>query len=199
MRRAAAVVLAALLAASAAPVPASAGAGRGGKASCGKRAACKGKLARGARAGLPASWTQGRRDAPRPAPARPPGGAPAPGGTEPGPGGGDAPGPPPPPPAPTGDPRYLMVTAFDADAEWYLVPSRPTVAIGSVSVEFNNRYAADPHNLRIERAGTVFDFPTLDKEQALERQLSFSAGTWTLWCTLPGHKAKGMVATVAAG
>ena len=68
-----------------------------------------------------------------------------------------------------------MVTAFDADADWYLVPSRQTVATGSVSVEFNNRYAADPHNLRIERASTVFEFPTLDKEQALERRFAFTA------------------------
>jgi uncharacterized cupredoxin-like copper-binding protein len=45
----------------------------------------------------------------------------------------------------------------------------------------------------------VFEFPTLDKEQALERRFSFTAGTWTLWCTLPGHKAKGMVATITAG
>ena len=196
MRRAAAVLLAGLLAAGAA-VPAPADAGRG-KARCAKRAACTGKLARRARVGLPARWKL-RRDTTRPAPSTPPRRDAAPGGSEPAPGGDGAPGPPPPPPAPTDDPRYLMVTAFDADAEWYLVPSRPSVATGSVSVEFNNRYAADPHNLRIERGGTVFDFPTLDKEQALERQFSFSAGTWTLWCTLPGHKAKGMVATIVAG
>jgi len=197
MRRAVAVL--AVLLAAAVAVPAAADAARGGKARCGKRAACKGTLAGAARVGVPASWKQRRRGPDRPAPGTPRVEAPAPGGTPPAPGGGDAPSPPPPPPAPADDPRYLMVTAFDADADWYLVPSRQTVATGSVSVEFNNRYAADPHNLRIERASTVFEFPTLDKEQALERRFPFTAGTWTLWCTLPGHKAKGMVATITAG
>jgi hypothetical protein len=163
-------------------------------AACGKRAACKGKL-RAARAGMPVSWARraplpGRGgagpDAHAPADPRRPG----------------APAPPPPPPPPPGDPRYLQVVARDSDpVHWQLQVSRSALLSGTVEVEFNNRFAEDPHDLWIRRASTTYRFELVENGEAATKHLPLSAGTWKLWCDLPGHEQLGMVAqvTVADG
>jgi hypothetical protein len=161
---------------------------------CGKRTACKGKL-RAVRAGMPAAWAKrsplpGRGDAapdaPPPAEPRKPG----------------APAPPPPPPPPPDDPRYLQVVARDSDPDhWQLQLSRSALLSGSVEVEFNNRYAEDPHDLWVRRATTTYRFDLVENGEAATKHLALSAGTWKLWCDLPGHEQLGMVAyvTVADG
>ena len=72
---------------------------------------------------------------------------------------------------------------------------------GSVSVEFNNRFAEDPHDLKLRHDGTTFAFPTVGSGDARTESHVLAAGSWKLWCSLPGHEAKGMVAyvTVADG
>jgi hypothetical protein len=164
---------------------------------CGKRTACKGK-ARALRAGVPVSWakrtplpgggrtappsrTPGRSDSPRP---------------------GDAPPPPPPPPPPPDDPRYLQVVARDSDPDhWELQVSRSTLLSGSVEVEFNNRYAEDPHDLWIRRGTTTYRFDRVENGAAASQRLALAAGGWKLWCDIPGHEQLGMVThvTVADG
>jgi hypothetical protein len=158
---------------------------------CGKRLSCKGKV-RALRVGVPAGWA--KRTA---LPGR--GGGPLPG--TPAPGGGDTArpkpgGPPPPPPPPPDDPRYLQVVARDSGEEWELQLSRGTLLSGTVEVEFNNRFAEDPHDLWIRRGGTTYAFDEVASGQAASRQVALVAGTWKLWCNIPGHEQQGMVAHV---
>jgi hypothetical protein len=183
-----AALLAIVLAAGAA-APAAAPAARPG---CGKRVACKGKL-RAVRAGMPLSWT---KRAPLPGrggsvPAdQPPGGDGTP--VKPG-----APPPPPPPPPPSDDPRYVQVVARDSDPDqWELQLSRTTLLSGSVEVEFNNRFAEDPHDLWIRRGTTTYKFDQVENGEAATKHVALTAGTWKLWCNIPGHEQQGMVAQV---
>lgn len=176
-------------------LPAAAPAARPG---CGKRAAgCKGKV-RALRAGMPAAWSKRAKR-----PAR--GGAPprrqAPG-TAPGSGPGAVPPPPPPLPPPPDDPRYLQVVARDSDPVlWQLQLSRPALLSGSVQVEFNNRFAEDPHDLWLRLGAKTYEFPTVQNGEAASRTVALTAGTWKLWCDIGGHEEQGMVAyvTVADG
>jgi hypothetical protein len=160
---------------------------------CGKRVACVGKV-RAARAGVPHSWTKRA-----PLPGR---GGTAPGGQLPGGGTpGGKPGalpPPPPPPPPPDDPRYLQVVARDSDPDrWQLQLSRTALLSGTVEVEFNNRYAEDPHDLRIRRGDTTYAFAELQNGEAATKHVGLAVGTWKLWCDIGDHQQRGMVAYVS--
>jgi hypothetical protein len=126
-----------------------------------------------------------------------PGGKPGPGTIAPLPG---APPPPPPPPPPPDNPRFIQVTADDSDPDaWFLLPSRTTLAAGAVEVEFNNRYAQDPHDLHLKRVGGgggPFAFPQIDNGETATQTVALSAGTWKLWCNIAGHEQQGMVTQV---
>jgi uncharacterized cupredoxin-like copper-binding protein len=87
--------------------------------------------------------------------------------------------------------RYLQVVARDSGT-WRLEKSRGTLLSGLVEVEFNNRFAEDPHDLRIARGGTTYAFDELDKGEAATEHFTLTAGTWRLWCGLPGHADLGM-------
>ena len=194
IRAAVLAVVLALVAAAPAAAPAAAA-----RKACVKRVACKGK-ASALRRGIPLRWT-GHAALPGT------GGAPgngAPGKPAPGTGtpGKPAPPPPPPPPPPADDPRFVQVTAGDSDPErWTLTLSRSTLLAGTVGVEFNNRYAEDPHDLWIRRGGTTFRFDPVDAGAAVTKELDLAAGSWKLWCEIGDHEARGMVAqiTVTAG
>jgi hypothetical protein len=186
VRRAA--LLAIVLAAGAA-APAAAPAAR---PACGKRVACKGKL-RAVRAGMPLSWTK-RAPLPGRGGSVPADQLPGGDGTPVKPG---APPPPPPPPPPPDDPRYVQVVARDSDPDqWELQLSRTTLLSGSVEVEFNNRFAEDPHDLWIRRGTTTYKFEQVENGEAATKHVALTAGTWKLWCNIPGHEQQGMVAQV---
>jgi hypothetical protein len=105
--------------------------------------------------------------------------------------------PPPPPPPPPDDPRYLQVVARDSDpVRWELQLSRGTLLSGAVEVEFNNRFAEDPHDLWLARGSKTYAFSTVQSGEAANRQLALTAGTWKLWCDIEGHEEQGMVAYV---
>ena len=203
MRR---VVLLAVVALLCAALPAAAPAARKACAkrascaakACAKRAGCKGR-AGGRQRGLPVRWT---RFAPLPGTGGPPApGAARPGGRTTGPGG-DGPPPPPPPPPPADDPRFVQVTSGDSDPEALtLTLSRTTLLAGTVGVEFNNKYAEDPHDLRIRRGTTVYAFDEVAAGAAATKHVDLAPGTWRLWCNLANHEQRGMVAevTVVAG
>ena len=89
---------------------------------------------------------------------------------------------------------HLQVT----EREFSIVPSRTTLAAGTVAVELDNR-GQDPHNLRIERADTTgnpFDFAVAQPGSVSSRRLDLAPGTWKLYCTLAGHEAAGMHALI---
>ena len=70
-------------------------------------------------------------------------------------------------------------------------------------VEFANR-GEDPHDLQLapvtgagETTGAARDaFPTLSSGKLGTQTLTLTPGTWRLWCSLPGHDAAGMHATL---
>ena len=159
-----------------------------------KKRACRGMVAKAsADRGLPAGWaTRGVYPRRRAAPSSP--GSPTSPGTPTTPGS-DPPPPPPPPPIPGSSPWFLQVSSDDTDLEdMHLYLSRGTVRAGEVTIEFNNRAAQDPHNLRLRRGGTVFGFGTVEKGEADEKAFSLTTGTYTLFCSLAGHEAAGMKA-----
>ena len=108
-------------------------------------------------------------------------------------------GPPPPPPPPPDDPRFVSVSAYDREEPWLLVPSRTTLLAGTVTVEFNNSHAQDPHDLWLKKGATEYRFDVVEKEAKATKQFALSAGTWTLWCDIGDHRQRGMVATLAVG
>ena len=158
-----------------------------------KKRACRGAVAKASAVrGLPAGWVTRGVFPRRPgAPSSP--GSPVPGTpTAPGP---DAPPPPPPPPIPGSSPWFLQVSSDDTDLEdMHLYLSRGTVRAGEVTIEFNNRAAQDPHNLRLRRGGASFGFGAVEKGEADEKAFTLTTGTYTLFCSLAGHEAAGMKA-----
>jgi plastocyanin len=82
--------------------------------------------------------------------------------------------------------------------EFSLTLSRQTVAAGTVAVELNNR-GEDPHDLRVERAESAlagFNFSVTEPGAVATQKLQLGPGAWRLYCTLDGHAALGMSATV---
>jgi plastocyanin len=80
--------------------------------------------------------------------------------------------------------------------EFSITPSRTTVAAGVALIQLQNR-GEDPHNLRIESSsGAVAFFDQTGPGTVEEQRVTLPAGSYTLWCTLPGHRAAGMEATI---
>ena len=116
-----------------------------------------------------------------------PGSAPLTGGTA--PGGGPAPA----PVEPLG--RYLGVSAH----EFTLTLSRPVLGAGSQTVELRNR-GEDPHNLVISPNDAshtpLYTFPDTLSLALARLDVELAAGDYLLWCSLSGHEAQGMKATL---
>jgi plastocyanin len=99
--------------------------------------------------------------------------------------------------APTG-PAHVQVTAEDTEG-YRFVLSRSSVPAGPVIIEFVN-HGQDEHNLHaIEpTSGTeAGSLPNTLPGAHPQLKLNLSAGSYTLFCSLPGHEAKGMKATLA--
>jgi uncharacterized cupredoxin-like copper-binding protein len=83
--------------------------------------------------------------------------------------------------------------------EWSLVLSRSTLAPGPARVQLQN-LGEDAHNLRIERAGggaTALSVPLAEAGERTEGAGTLSAGSYKVYCALPGHEAAGMRATLS--
>jgi plastocyanin len=62
------------------------------------------------------------------------------------------------------------------------------------SVELQN-FGEDAHNLRIERldaSGPPLDLPLAESGERQKASGTLAAGTYKVYCTLPGHDAQGM-------
>jgi len=84
------------------------------------------------------------------------------------------------------------------EKEWSLVLSRQSVRSGPVIVELVN-FGMDAHNLAVRKAAPgakVLRFARLFHGAHAERTLRLTTGRYTLWCSLPGHRGRGMVATL---
>ena len=82
--------------------------------------------------------------------------------------------------------------------EYSLTLSKMTVGSGDATIQLQN-FGEDPHNLRVERvdaSGTSTDFPLTQPHTQQSETVTLGPGTYKLYCTLPGHDAAGMHATL---
>jgi plastocyanin len=89
------------------------------------------------------------------------------------------------------------VTAEDTDA-FRFVLSRPTVPAGETIIEFVN-HGQDEHNLNAVEATEgplAGSLPKTPSNSHLSLTVDLHPGNYTLFCSLPGHEAKGMKATL---
>jgi len=86
---------------------------------------------------------------------------------------------------------HVQVTAF----EYGFVLSRTTAPAGKIVFELVN-HGQDEHNLNVESSEGVIDgsLPNTLPGHIREMELELGPGTYTLFCSLPGHEAMGMKA-----
>jgi len=96
-----------------------------------------------------------------------------------------------------GAPGRLLATERElSPTDLRLQLSRPSLAAGSAIVEQYNA-GSDPHNLIIEKSGSVaFAFGTLDPGGDQRQTVTLARGTYTLYCSLLDHRSLGMQATL---
>ena len=85
-----------------------------------------------------------------------------------------------------------------AAREFSYTLSRPVVATGEVTFELRNA-GEDPHNMVVSPEGShdaLTSFPDLDPAGVATQELTLPAGRYYLWCSLEGHEAAGMHATL---
>jgi len=96
---------------------------------------------------------------------------------------------------PSTSPARVQVIA----TEYSFTLSRPVVPAGEVIIELVNR-GQDPHNLQLvsaaEEANATGSFENTAPEHRRDQTLVMRAGSYTLFCSLPGHRAAGMHATL---
>jgi plastocyanin len=101
-------------------------------------------------------------------------------------------------PAPT-DAAPTALTRLQTTArEWSLTLSRPTIAAGALSLQLVN-VGEDAHDLHVRPAAGGADLlsaSTTASGTTTTISGSLPAGTYTLYCSLPGHEAAGMHATL---
>jgi plastocyanin len=90
-------------------------------------------------------------------------------------------------------PARLQVSAH----EFRYTLSRTQIRAGHVIVQLVN-YGEDDHNLRLRRRGVkyVHRIGRTAPDEMSELRTRLHAGTFKLWCSLPGHAAAGMKATL---
>jgi len=90
-------------------------------------------------------------------------------------------------------PARLLVGA----KEFQLTLSRASIKAGPAIVQLAN-YGEDDHNLLLQRIGgkRVYAIATVSPGDVGELDARLLAGTYKLWCGLPGHAALGMRATL---
>jgi hypothetical protein len=93
------------------------------------------------------------------------------------------------------NPYAVQVQGF----EFGLQLSKAIVSTGTVRVEFNLTRAEDPHNLWLVRedgTGSPYLFDEEPSGAVVAKSLALSKGRWKLFCSLNGHEAAGMRATL---
>jgi plastocyanin len=81
--------------------------------------------------------------------------------------------------------------------EYHFTLSRTTVPAGKVIIQFVND-GQDEHNLNAqgESGPQAATFATEDPKAVTRQVVELRPGSYTLFCSLPGHEAKGMKATL---
>jgi hypothetical protein len=86
-------------------------------------------------------------------------------------------------------PARLMVQAD----EYSLVLSRQSIVRGPALIQFMNR-GEDPHDLKLQRTGGTRAISVSETRPGAlaAANVSLRTGRYRLWCSLPGHRARGM-------
>jgi hypothetical protein len=98
--------------------------------------------------------------------------------------------------APAATPSRLLVS----ENEFHTVLSRPQLVPGQAIIQLLNR-GEDDHDLRLRRithrnGAPVARWALTHPGDVTELSLRLSPGRYRLWCSLPGHRALGMRATL---
>jgi len=83
------------------------------------------------------------------------------------------------------------------EKEYTLTLSRQSVPAGSVSLELVN-FGMDTHDLVVQSSKPgvkPIRFKQLSPRQRTDRTLKLKPGRYLLWCSIAGHRQKGMHAT----
>jgi len=95
-------------------------------------------------------------------------------------------------------PARMLVTAD----EWMLISSRQAVRPGRLEIQLYNR-GEDAHDIAARRVardgagtGRTRRLPETRPGELGEATWRLRRGRYALWCTLPGHRAAGMRATL---
>jgi plastocyanin len=83
-------------------------------------------------------------------------------------------------------------------SEFKFVLSRSTLAAGESIVELDNQ-GEDPHNLNLQLAdgeGPEYHVGEIGSQKRTSGRFTLAAGTYRLWCSIPGHEELGMKATL---
>jgi plastocyanin len=109
------------------------------------------------------------------------------------------------PPASTPEPEAnaVSITANDHTNPYGYAPSRKTVKSGDLTVQLINA-GEDEHNMDMEKVGPgnspegpiVVAVSAASKGASTPTTVDVEPGTYRMWCTLPGHAAKGMETTI---
>ncbi len=109
----------------------------------------------------------------------------------------------PPTTTPEPEPNAVSITATDRTTPYGYAPSRKIVKAGELTVQLINK-GEDEHDMDMEKVGpggtpegpilTMTSAPS--GGQSTPTTVDVEAGTYRMWCTLPGHAAKGMEATI---
>jgi plastocyanin len=109
------------------------------------------------------------------------------------------------PPASTPEPEAnaVSITANDHTNPYGYAPSRKTVKPGDLTVQLIN-VGEDEHNMDMEKVGPgnspegpiVVAVSAASKGASTPTTVAVEPGTYRMWCTLPGHAAKGMETTI---
>jgi hypothetical protein len=93
-------------------------------------------------------------------------------------------------------PARLLVSG----QEYSLLLSRRAVASGPAVIQFLNR-GQDPHDLRLRRIGRTIGYassaPEIRPGTLVELHTRLRPGRYRLWCSLPGHRKRGMRAVLS--
>jgi hypothetical protein len=98
--------------------------------------------------------------------------------------------------APAAAPSRLLVS----ENEFHTVLSSPRIAPGRAIIQLFNR-GEDDHDLRLRRitnrsGAPTARWPLTHPGELSELSLRLRIGHYRLWCSLPGHRALGMRATL---
>lgn len=108
-------------------------------------------------------------------------------------------------PAGTPEPEAnaVGITADDHTNPYTYQPSHSTVKAGELTVQLINK-GEDEHNMDMEKVGPgnapegpiVVAVSAASKGASTPTTVDVEPGTYRMWCTLPGHAAKGMETTI---